>query len=114
MYIYIRENSNKSSRIYFISHIVKRFACIYIYNFTNQLSTQYSRYQKKNKKNPGQEQEKKNISNHGPEEKEKMFFWGKKERKDPTSSYLLEKNQGGTKSVAKRKTKKPSANTAML
>ena len=53
---------------------------IYIYIFTNQLSTSIHGTRKK-QKNPGQEQEKK-ISRITVQRKKKKVFWGKKERKD--------------------------------
>ncbi len=53
---------------------------MYIYIFTNLISTSIHGTRKKTKNLwPGTRD--KNISNHGPEEKEKSFL-GKKERKD--------------------------------
>ena len=57
---------------------------IYIYIFTNQISTSIHGTRKKptkKQKKPWPGTRDKNISNHGPEEKEKSFL-GKKERKD--------------------------------
>ena len=76
---------------------------IYIYLLINYLPV--FTVPEKNKKPLARNQEKKNISNHGPEEKEKVFWVKKKEKTNLV--LLLEKNQGGNKSVAKRKPKNP-------
>ena len=71
---------------------------------------QYSRYRKKQKNLwPGTRD--KSISNHRPGEKEKKF--GSKRKKRPTSSDPLKTIKGCAVS-GQKKTKKPSANSAML
>ena len=80
-----------------------------IYIFTNLISTSIHG----TRKSPGQEQEKKSISNHHPGEKEKSF--GSKRKKRPTSSDPLKKRKIKGYAVSdQKKTKKPSANPAML
>ena len=69
------------------------------------------RVQKKTKK-PWPRTREKNISNHGPGGKEKSFL-GKKERKDQPRPTPWKKIKGYLVS-GQKKTKKPSANTAML
>ena len=65
---------------------------IYIYIFTNLISTSIHGTEKKTKKkNPGQEQKKKSISNHRPGEKGKIL--GQKKEK-ANLVRPLEKNQG--------------------
>ena len=84
---------------------------IYIYIFTNLISTSIHGTRKKQKKNPGLEQEKKvsQITAQG----EKKKFWVKKKEK-ANLVRPLEKKSRDTQSVVKRKPKKPSANPAML
>ena len=66
----------------------------------------------KNKKNPGQEQEKK-VSRITALGKKKKIF-GSKRKKRPTSSDPLKKKIKGYAVSGQKKTKKPSANPAML
>ena len=82
----------------------------YIYIFTNLISTSIHGTRKKQKNAwPGTRE--KSISNHRPAEKVKNF--GSKRKKRPTSSDPLKKIKGYAVS-GQKKTKKPSANPAML
>ena len=84
---------------------------IYIYIYTNLISTSIHGTRKK-QKNPGQEQEIK-VSRITAQGKKKKNF-GSKRKKRPTSSDPLTKIKGYAVSGQKKKTKKPSANPAML
>ena len=81
---------------------------IYIYIYSNLISTSIHGTRKKN---PGQEQEKK-VSRITAQGKKKKKF-GSKRKKRPTSSDPLKKIKGYAVS-GQKKTKKPSANPAML
>ena len=70
---------------------LEAFQYIYIYIYTNQISTSIHGTRKK-QKNPGQEQEKK-ISRITVQRKKKKVFWVKKKEKT-NLVLLLEKNQG--------------------
>ena len=113
------KNLNSYAYIYhiylYVAHvfvvIIYIYIYIYIYIFTNELSTSIHGTRKK-QKTPVQEQEK-NISRITVQRKKKEVFWGKKVMKRPTSSYSLKKIKG-YKVSGQKKTKKPSANTAML
>ena len=83
---------------------------MYIYIFTNLISTSIHGTRKK-QNNPGQEQEKKKISNHRPGEKEKNFGSKKKEKANLVRPLEIIK---GYAVSGEKKTKKPSANPAML
>ena len=89
--------------------VVRHDDDIYIYIFTSLISTSIHGTEK-NKKNPGQEQEKK-VSRITAQGKKKNF--GSKRKKRPTSSDPLKKIKGYAVS-GQKKTKKPSANPAML
>ena len=86
------------------------FIYIYIYIYSNLISTSIHGTRKKKKK-PWPGTREKSISNHRPGEKEKNF--GSKRKKRPTSSDPLKKIKRYAVS-GQKKTKKPSANTAML
>ena len=92
------------------------YICIYIYIFTNLISTSIhgtrkKKQKKQNKKKPWPGTRDKSISNHRPGGKEKIL--GQKRKKRPTSSDPLKKIKGYAVS-GQKKTKKPSANPAML
>ena len=83
---------------------------IYIYIYTNLISTSIHGTRKKKKK-PWPGTREKSISNHRSGKKEKKF--GSKRKKRPTSSDPLKKIKGYAVN-GQKKTKKPSANPAML
>ena len=82
--------------------------CVYIYIYTNLLSTSIHGTRKKK---PGQEQEIK-ISRITAQGKKKKVIWVRKKEK-ANLVRLLEKIKGYAVS-GQKKTKKPSANAAML
>ena len=91
-------------------HLVSLSLSLYIYIFTNLISTSIHGTRKKQQKTlPGTRD--KSISNHRPEEKEKNY--GSKRKKRANLVRPLEKNQG-VRSQGSKENQKPSANAAML
>ena len=91
--------------------MIKKSVYIYIYIFTNLISTSIHGTRKKKPKKTLPGTRDKSISNHPPGEKEK--YYRSKRKKRPTSSDPLKKNQGIRSQLVKRKLK-TFANPAML
>ena len=83
---------------------------IYIYIYTNLLSTSIHGYQGKKRNNPPGTRDK-NFSNHCPGEKKK--YHKTKRKKRPTPSHQLKKSKRYAVSRSKEK-KKPTVIAAML
>ena len=81
------------------------------FNITNQISTSNHGIRKKPKK-PLPRDKRKKMSRVTVQRKKKKVFWVKK--KEKTNLVLLPEKNQGVLSQWQKKTKKPSANTAML